>query len=63
MLRRDEHMFRVLSRAVGAVSMAHHYGASRLCACVCVHVCVCVRVYLCVSVCLCLCVCVSEVCT
>jgi len=44
-------MFRVRSRAVGVVSMARHYSASRLCACVCV----CVCVYICV----CLCVCVS----
>ena len=54
-IRRDEHNVScVRSRAVGAVSMARHYGASRLCACVCVRACI--SVCVCVSVSLCLCV-------
>jgi len=59
-LRRDEHNVSwVRSRAVGAVSMAGHYGASRLCACVCVCVYVSVSLCLCVSVFVCL-KCVRE---
>ena len=54
----DEHNVScVRSRAVGAVSMAGHYGASRLCACVCACVCMSLCLYVSVSLCL------AEVCT